>query len=380
MLQSLKKYTRRHRGGILVTAAIGGGSYLIGRYAAGKIRDHQQHANSKETLRRLFQQNQNDCVFTVLSLLPTLGEQIFKEINVETCWQKLQRSRKLEKQQSDDDDKDQEGILDKETKYLLWEEIKEKSFIRTFTSIYSVTLLILLMQIQLNILGRCNRYEWSAGTRSEPTLHLQQSPSIDPQTEDVYLGACWWLLHRGWRLCYQQVKEAVDETLKSVSLKRLINYKDAKVITQQLRRHIEWDSDGALSESIRSWMLPQDLDGTRELLDKTGVGDDFPRLSSIKLRSLLDETRAYINSDAFSHVLNSCLDQAFGVFYRHAFAEPLVDDNQAATKKTTLANLLPGVSRQAHLVISGNEYLNEFVYSKELEAFSAIIYTQNAID
>lgn len=65
-----------------------------------------------------------------------------------------------------------------------------------------------------------------------------------------------------------------------------------------------------------------------------------------------------IISDAFSNVLNSCLDQAFAVFYRHAFAEPLVDDNQAATKKTTLANLLPGVSRQAHLVISGNEYLN----------------------
>ncbi|KAI7873645.1 Peroxin-3 [Lichtheimia hyalospora FSU 10163] len=376
MLESLKKYTRRHRSGILVTAAIGGGSYLIGRYAAGKIRDHQQHANGKETLRRLFQQNQNDCVFTVLSLLPTLGEQIFKEINVETCWQKLQQSRKLEKQQSN---KDQEGILDKETKYLLWEEIKEKSFIRTFTSIYSVTLLILLMQIQLNILGRYNRYEWSAGTRSEPTLHLQQNPSIDPQTEDVYLGACWWLLHRGWRLCYQQVKTAVDETLKSVSLKRLINYNDAQVITQRLRRRIEWEND-VFASSIRSWMLPQDLDGTRELLEKTGVGDGFPRLSSIKLKALLDETKAYINSDAFSNVLHSCLDQAFAVFYRHAFAEPLVDDNQASSKKTTLANLLPGVSRQAHLVISGNEYLNEFVYSKELEAFSAIIYTQSAID
>ena len=75
------------------------------------------------------------------------------------------------------------------------------------------------MQIQLNILGRCNRYEWSAGTRSEPTLHLQQNPSIDPQTEDVYLGACWWLLHRGWRLCYQQVKTAVDETVKRYKVK-----------------------------------------------------------------------------------------------------------------------------------------------------------------
>lgn len=34
----------------------------------------------------------------------------------------------------------------------------------------------------------------------------------------------------------------------SVSLKRLINYNDAQLITQQLRRRIEWDDDGALSE------------------------------------------------------------------------------------------------------------------------------------
>lgn len=39
-----------------------------------------------------------------------------------------------------------------------------------------------------------------------------------------------------------------------------------------------------------------------------------------------------------------------------------VHENEAAqvnvAKKVTLANLLPSISRQAHLVISGNEYLN----------------------
>lgn len=49
------------------------------------------------SLKRRFQQNQNDCVFTVLSLLPTLGEQILYEMNVEAAWAKLQESRKLEK-------------------------------------------------------------------------------------------------------------------------------------------------------------------------------------------------------------------------------------------------------------------------------------------
>lgn len=48
-------------------------------------------------MKRRFQQNQNDCVFTVLSLLPTLGDQILHEMNIEKDWAKLQESRKLEK-------------------------------------------------------------------------------------------------------------------------------------------------------------------------------------------------------------------------------------------------------------------------------------------
>lgn len=48
-------------------------------------------------MKRRFQQNQNDCVFTVLSLLPTLGDQILHEMNIEEGWAKLQETRRLEK-------------------------------------------------------------------------------------------------------------------------------------------------------------------------------------------------------------------------------------------------------------------------------------------
>lgn len=43
-LQSLKDYAKRHRKGLMVTAAIGGGSYLLGRYATEKLRDFQEKA------------------------------------------------------------------------------------------------------------------------------------------------------------------------------------------------------------------------------------------------------------------------------------------------------------------------------------------------
>ncbi|KAI7868672.1 uncharacterized protein EV154DRAFT_488132 [Mucor mucedo] len=45
------------------------------------------------SLKRHFQQKQNDCVLTVLSLLPTLGDQILREEG----WAKLQETRHLEK-------------------------------------------------------------------------------------------------------------------------------------------------------------------------------------------------------------------------------------------------------------------------------------------
>jgi peroxin-3 len=53
--------------------------------------------NTYNSLKRRFEQNQNDCVFTVLSLLPTLGDQILEDMNIERDWVKLQESRKLEK-------------------------------------------------------------------------------------------------------------------------------------------------------------------------------------------------------------------------------------------------------------------------------------------
>ncbi|KAI8146360.1 Peroxin-3 [Fennellomyces sp. T-0311] len=465
-LQSVKDYTKRHRKGLFITAAIGGGSYLLGRYATSKLRDLQEKAMTervaKENLKRRFQQNQNDCVFTVLSLLPTLGDQILYEMNIEAAWAKLQESRKLEKkeellkreqaaaaaekaekeetqgeqaQNENQEDKPNstteekpelensvgslgastasleetkskilDGILDKKAKYLLWEEIKASSFTRTFTSIYSVTLLTLLTHIQLNLLGRFT-YVWSVSVlnRPEPTIRLQhdnEEPEggfLDPQTERMFLSASWWLLHRGWRKCAERVKEAVDEVIGDVPLKRIFKYNDAEEIVNKLRRRIEYEKDGTTPISYRSWMLPDTEEEANEFLVQAGFEEGFPKSvdpSSISLKRLLDETKDYIDSPDFSAVLGSCLDEVFAIFDHHAFAKALLpatatmdfsthriqeihdDEPIDKVKKVTLANLLPSISRQAHLVIAGNEYLNAFAYIKELQAFSAMIYTQ----
>ncbi|KAI7883048.1 Peroxin-3 [Lichtheimia hyalospora FSU 10163] len=481
-LQSLKDYAKRHRKGLMVTAAIGGGSYLLGRYATEKLRDFQEKTMTervaKENLKRRFQQNQNDCVFTVLSLLPTLGDQILNEMNIEAAWAKLQESRKAErleqkrqrelaaaeaeaaakaetaanatqeenekeesatKEQEEHVDETKEkgedpstpkpleesvgslgasvgslgtsetssspvtpGLLDKNEKYKLWEEIKMKSFTRSFTSIYSLTLLTLLTHLQLNLLGRFT-YVWSVSVlnRSEPTIRLQHADEepeggfLDPQTERMFLSASWWLLHRGWRLCSKRVQEAVEDVIGSLPLKRILTHEDAENLISKLRRRVEYERDGITPVSCRSWMLPETDEEIQEFLLQAGFAEKYPENeATIQLKKLLDETKDYIDSPDFTAVLGSCLDEVFAIFDHHAFAKALlpgagpmdlsgqriqeINDDQVAeiTKKVTLANLLPAIGRQAHLAISGNEYLNAFAYIKELQAFSAMIYTQ----
>ncbi|KAI8341559.1 Peroxin-3 [Blakeslea trispora] len=456
LLTSVKDYVKRHRRGILITATIAGGGYFAGKYAAGKIRDLQEKAAAerlaKENLKRRFQQNQNDCVFTVLSLLPTLGDQVLKEWDIERDWAKLQESRKLEKIESklrkeremaaslrqqemteqtevpseegaleptkspidssvsslatsmtiepEEDHPLPEGILDKKEKHTLWEDIKTKSFTRSLTSIYSITLLTLLTHVQLNLLGRFT-YIWSVSVlnKSEPTIRLQQEEEepdvgfLDPEIERMFLSASWWLLHRGWKGLAERVQKAVDEHVASIPLKSTLDYQEAVSLLDKLRHTIEYGSDGK-PISYRSWMLPDTEEEELEFIQGAGF-EGFPKssTSTISLRKLLDETKDFIDSLDFSQVLSSCLDEVFGIFDHRAFATPLLPQNEPVVpsitevtasesysiehaKKISLANLLPTIGRQAHLAIAGNEYLNAFAYIKELQAFSALIYTQ----
>ncbi|KAI8327964.1 Peroxin-3 [Chlamydoabsidia padenii] len=501
LLTSLKDYAKRHRRGLMVTATIAGGSYLAGRYATNKLKEYQEKSTaerlSKENLKRRFQQNQNDCVFTVLSLLPTLGDQILNEMNVEASWAKLQESRKqekaLEKQkqaqairrqerqerkrqekeaaaeqeaeekdsgqeeqqytdeqqeqqqeeeagndeqqevkepstmdisvgsisdsivtsgsmvmvqdkdgdtdsEEDEEDKIPEGLLDKQAKYLLWEDIKVTSFTRTLASIYSLTLVTLLTHVQLNLLGRFT-YVWSVSVlnKPEPTIRLQHEDDtktgagfLDPQTERMFLSASWWLLHRGWRKCAERVKEAVDDVVGKIPLKSILTYQGTEELIKKLRKRIEYEEDGQTPFSFRSWMLPDTHEEELEFLRETGFSNaSTPAAGTVTLRQLLDETKDFIDSPDFITVFSSCLEEVYSIFDHNAFGKTLlpspldpsvqriqeITTEMAPEKKMTLANLLPAISRQAHLVIAGNEYLNGFTYLKELQAFSAMIYT-----
>jgi peroxin-3 len=162
------------------------------------------------SLRRRFEQNQEDCTFTVLAILPTATDKIVDALPVENTLEELQQQKAQRLARSvgpseiassvadtiDDDTRsgsvsmhtdsyvhasqatlDERGIpfdrppvpdtptptpqpppADKprRTKAQLWNDLKIGAMTRAFTLLYTLALLTLLTRIQLNLLGRRN--------------------------------------------------------------------------------------------------------------------------------------------------------------------------------------------------------------------------------
>lgn len=191
------------------------------------------------SLRRRFQQNQEDCTFTVLALLPTATDNIMAELETEriTFTLQEQKAAKLARggeeahpsdmgsappSVTDDDGRSamsmqssaesgvhvsqerlpptsapegakQDGGLKveaqtqktKRSKLQLWNDLKISAITRAFTLIYTLALLTLLTRIQLNLLGRRSYLSSvvslaSAGNIESSTISLENNDDDSP--------------------------------------------------------------------------------------------------------------------------------------------------------------------------------------------------------
>ncbi|KEI42393.1 uncharacterized protein L969DRAFT_91840 [Mixia osmundae IAM 14324] len=102
MLDRLRGYFYDRRRGFAIASASLGGVYLLAQYGFNKLSEMQDKIMTdraqRENLRRRFQQNQEDCSFTVLALLPTLGNQILESMDVESLTHTLALKTQREKQ------------------------------------------------------------------------------------------------------------------------------------------------------------------------------------------------------------------------------------------------------------------------------------------
>lgn len=126
---------------------------------------------------------------------------------------------------------------------------------RSFTLIYTLSLLTIFTRIQLNLLGRRNYLSSVISMATPPadasTIRLEdhddddltQTLGNDFETNRRYLAFSWWLLHRGWKQLMEEVQSAVTEVFGSCNPREDISRGKLAELTLQVRRKVEGDNE-----------------------------------------------------------------------------------------------------------------------------------------
>ncbi|KAJ9476200.1 Peroxisomal biogenesis factor 3 [Pseudozyma hubeiensis] len=310
-------------------------------------------------------------------------------------------------------------LADRQAKLKLWNNLKLTAFTRTVTSLYCVVLLTLQTHIQLNLIGRFAYLASVQALAHDSDDAYLNDPShtsrgLDHDTERLYLTFSWWFLHHGWDRLSDRVSAAIEKSFAPLSVKAQLSMADMRALLNDARYLIEHETPNTTQSNHQSeWkrsnfmdiLFPNSVHEEVDVLVGAGALDadhaNFALASNHKLRALLDETKDIIESSDFGTILAICIDRVFETFYNSLnptfgiqssgkldssiHVEPLsalesrfqeITEEMQHGKRVRLASLFPLVSRQSQMAIRGvpNEYIEALADSKELRAFSAVLY------
>ncbi|GAW21739.1 hypothetical protein ANO14919_112640 [Xylariales sp. No.14919] len=304
MFSTTRRWFHRNRTPIAIGVGIVGAGYVATQYVLSKINDARERMSSdriaKENLRRRFEQNQEDCTFTVLALLPAATTNILETMNTENITLEIQQTKSAARSArggeslaappsiadttmteeegkniaslhsesgvhasqmvlpsvSSTADVAQDGDLAlqkaRKTKRQLWDDLTISSVTRAFTLVYTLAVLTMLTRIQLNLLGRrsylSSVISLATGT-AQSTISLEnnddnpeQAYGSDFETNRKYLTFSWWLLNRGWTDVMEKVEAAVREVFGHLSPRDHLSFDTFSQLSLEVRKKVEMAS------------------------------------------------------------------------------------------------------------------------------------------
>ncbi|KGK40722.1 hypothetical protein JL09_g152 [Pichia kudriavzevii] len=277
MFGYLRQVYQRHKKKLVIATGVAAFSYLISIYVRHKLKDFQEQLKeenaTRELIKKRFTQTQKDCYMTFLSFLPVLIEPIYKELDVEQITKELKLIRKNKNTSLDDKSELSSSDITsssnlnrikermgegqtksnaRKNKVELWQDLKHKSITRFLTIIYSETLLIILLHLQLNIISRKSylktALKLASNNQGIKLIDLEKnmdSPEmdIDDTDEDLpeqaFLSFTWWLLNKGSMELKSIITESVESTFSGVSLRQELSIEEFDNLILQVQKDVD---------------------------------------------------------------------------------------------------------------------------------------------
>ncbi|KAJ1668063.1 peroxin [Coemansia sp. RSA 1646] len=370
MLEGTLGFLRRHQRKFIIGAGVVGGLYMSAKLLTQRLVEMQtasaKERASKENIRRRFDQNQRDCLFTIMSLLPELSEQVLREVDVERLIAELRaihRPQASRQKSTDDgtgdgksqndgesnvwsnnsnnsgdgdgentklsDDGEQKSQQEKNSadssvdveagdkdvepprrsKVEIWEDIKVQSFARTLIAVYSESLLTMLVHTQLNMVGRSTYLDSVVGkfvddNEESIVLEGRSESRISMTDEQNFLMLSWWFLNRGWRQMMSLIVDAVNKSVGQLSLKERMSHRELSALFNAV--HVKLRENG-LIQALSGFVLPLGDANVSDYLSSNKL--DADKVFTTVFVRLLDQIRDIIESSDFAYVFNSCVDR-----------------------------------------------------------------------
>ncbi|KAF4984605.1 hypothetical protein FZEAL_242 [Fusarium zealandicum] len=342
MFISARRWLRNNRTPIAVGVGVIGAGYVATQYVIGKLNDARERMSSdriaKENLRRRFEQNQEDCTFTVLALLPSATTAIVEAMNTEQITYEIQQMKATKAIKNggpesatppsiadttltEEDGKSmasqslhsesglhasqittpspfsagggEAGQQDggaapkpRKTKRQLWDDVTISAVTRAFTLMYTLALLTLLTRVQLNLLGRrsylssvvalaTGGQQGTISLENNDDDNTEQTYGSDFDTNRKYLTFSWWLLNKGWADLMQRVEGAVRTVFGSLSPRDLLSHERFSELTTEVRKLVEGST--AEERSKCDWLrfLLPPKDQEDEVIRESGILDEL---------------------------------------------------------------------------------------------------------
>lgn len=277
MFGYLRQVYQRHRKKLVIATGVAAFSYLISIFVRHKLKDFQEQLKeenaTRELIKKRFTQTQKDCYMTFLSFLPVLIEPIYKELDVEQITKELKLIRKNKNTSLDDKSELSSSDITsssnlnrikermgegqtksnaRKNKVELWQDLKHKSITRFLTIIYSETLLIILLHLQLNIISRKSylktALKLASNNQGIKLIDLEKnmdSPEmdIDDTDEDLpeqaFLSFTWWLLNKGSMELKSIITESVESAFSGVSLRQELSIEEFDNLILQVQKDVD---------------------------------------------------------------------------------------------------------------------------------------------
>ncbi|KAI5958382.1 PEX3 [Candida margitis] len=395
IFSSLAGFFNRNKRRIFITSAVTFSIYiLVNEFVIKKFRNYQnalrQEFMFKQQIRQRFISTQQDCYYTILALLPVLAQPIVDALPVDLITQAL----RLKKGQQNQPQKvvsgtnseltaDNLNLLDNnnnpqsqlsaylnKSKGELWNLLKIKTITRTLTLMYSLSGLLLISRLQMNILARRSYLESAIVMAGVKNPNNDIDPHENYIIEQSYLSLSWWLLNKGWANLSSLIENLVIEKFENVSPKTEMGVIDFELILTEIIEEINTNNKQFVLDNLFPIKYPDLLETILNTNSDVIHQLDAP---DSNLTKLINETSSIMsdNNLYFFDLLNQLI-----VTNLHTLTSNLSSNLSTTSNSLMMSDTLPDQQNQ-QLQSSKIIELDNKPY--KLASFLAQLSVQNGI-